>query len=259
MQLCSVMKDHLETGILVELLQSANLESHFAGKKGEIAAWKENFSQLGFVKMDGFIPVVLAYLMELEVLQCLREVARRHDIQVSSTGNSPRKYMSCGRKDIFRCSRVMTSFYEDLALFDVLCRITNDEVIKAPFEPEEIVINCMQKPEDEHGWHWDDYQYSLLWILRAPRKGNGGLVEFVPNTAWDKENPRIEEYLRQGPIYREYIPQGTFYLINGAQNMHRVSPLKEYDLRLISCFSYASASERDRVVSHESMEEIYSL
>nr|WP_262121463.1 hypothetical protein [Serratia ficaria] len=167
--------------------------------------------------------------------------------------------MSCSRDDIFNLTKILPGFYDDPALYQVLEKISNDKVIKVPYVPEEIVINSMQLPEDEHGWHWDDYRYSLLYIVRAPREGNGGLIEFVPDTEWNKENPNIEGYLDKGPIYREYVPQGSFYFINGAKNLHHVSPLKEADLRIITCFSYAGADEIDRVVSHESMEEIYSL
>lgn len=245
--------------MLSHISKDLDLEGHFASIDAKVEGWSGEFRKLGFVRMDDFIPDMLRYVLELEVLHCLREVAKRRDIQVSSTGNSPRKYMSCSRDDIFSIARILPAFYEDPALYETLGRITGDDVIKVPYAPEEIVINSMQKPEDEHGWHWDDYRYSLLFIVRAPREGNGGLIEFVPDTVWDKQDPRIEHYLEKGPIYREYVPQGSFYLINGAANMHRVSPLKEADLRLITCFSYAGADERDREVSHESMEEIYAL
>ena len=242
-----------------EFSKCFDLKEYFVSKESDIKAWGKDFQKLGFVRMDDFIPEQLRYLMELEVSNCLSETAKRRDIKVSSTDNSPRKYMSCDRNDIFAMARILPAFYSDPALYEVLDKITADKVIKVPFEPEEIVINSMQLPEDEHGWHWDDYRYSLLFIVKAPREGNGGLVEFVPNTEWDKENPNIQAYLEKGPIYREYVPQGSFYLINGAANLHHVSPLLEADLRLIACFSYAGADEIDRVVSHESMEEIYSL
>nr|WP_241391675.1 hypothetical protein [Yersinia frederiksenii]ULG19785.1 hypothetical protein 49p1_00067 [Yersinia frederiksenii] len=245
--------------MISEFSKCFDLAAHFSTIEEEIGSWNTQFQHLGFVRMDNFIPEQLRYLLELEVSKCLREVATRRDIKVSSTDNSPRKYMSCSRDDIFSLSRIMPAFYDDPALYQVLERITHDKVIKVPFEPEEIVINSMQLPEDEHGWHWDDYRYSLLFIVRAPREGNGGLIEFVPNTEWDKNNPNIKGYLDKGPIYREYVPQGSFYFINGAANLHHVSPLKEADLRIITCFSYAGADEIDRIVSHESMEEIYSL
>jgi len=245
--------------VISEFAKSFDLEAHFAGCEAEIVKWSSKFQELGFVSMDNFIPEQLRYLIELEVANCLTETAKRRDTKVSSTDNSPRKYMSCSRHDIFAMARLLPAFYSDPALFRVLEQITADKVIKVPFEPEEIVINSQQLPQDEHGWHWDDYRYSLLFIVRAPREGNGGLVEFVPNTEWDKENPNIQAYLDKGPVYREYVPQGSFYLINGAANLHHVSPLKEADLRIIVCFSYAGADEIDRVVSHESMEEIYSL
>jgi hypothetical protein len=245
--------------MLLSVTHELDLNTHLASIEKKVESWSKEFKDLGFVRMDGFIPEMLRYVLELEILQCLSEAGKRRDVQVKSTGNSPRKYMGCSRDDIFSTTRILPAFYEDAALYKTLNRITGDDVIKVPFEPEEIVINSMQLPEDEHGWHWDDYRYSLLFIVRAPREGNGGLVEFVPDTSWDKNDPKIEAYLEKGPIYREYVPQGSFYLINGAANMHRVSPLKEADLRLITCFSYAGADEQNREVSHESMEEIYAL
>ena len=126
-----------------------DLEGHFAGIHAKLEGWSGEFSKLGFVRMDDFIPEMLRYVLELEVLHCLREVAKRRDIQVSSTGNSPRKYMSCSRDDIFSIARILPAFYEDPALYKALERIAGEDVIKIPFEPEEIVINSMQQPEDE--------------------------------------------------------------------------------------------------------------
>src|SRR3546814_4571113 len=57
-----------------------------------------------------------------------------------------------------------------------------------------------ERKGDTHGLHWGDYSFALIWILQAPPIEVGGLLQCVPHTSWNKEKPRVNEYLCRYPV-----------------------------------------------------------
>jgi hypothetical protein len=219
---------------------------------------RAQFVRRGFAVLGQLVPDGLRTSVASDIEECLARAGRRRNLRIEATGGTPRIYRSVDRDDVFRHARTIPLLYRSTAFVGVLGQLTGEgDLIPAPYEPEEVVINCMECAGDEHGWHWDDYRYSLVWVYKAPRRGNGGEVQFVPNTVWNKRDPQVEHYLRTGPLESYAIEEGSAYLIRGDTLMHRVSPLLEDDTRVIACFTYAGRDELQRVVSHETMEELY--
>ncbi|HTV73209.1 MAG TPA: hypothetical protein VME66_05865 [Candidatus Acidoferrales bacterium] len=224
----------------------------------ELSQAQAQFSRDGFSQIAQLVPEAVRVTVERDVARCLERGGRRRNLRIRATAQTPRVYRSVDRDAVFAFAWTIPSLYRSPAFLRVLGELTGErDLIPSPYEPEEIVINCMERADDEHGWHWDDYRYSLVWVHKAPRRGNGGEVQFVPNTFWNKRDPQVEHYLRRGPVESRYIEEGAAYLIRGDILMHRVSPLREDDLRIITCFTYAGRDELDRDVSHETLEELY--
>jgi hypothetical protein len=219
---------------------------------------RAEFRERGFCIVPQLVPDALRRQAAAEIERSLEQAGRRRDLRIKATGDSPRIYRSVDRDDVFTHASIIPALYRSAAFAHALRALTGEaELIPAPYQPEEIVINCMERPGDEHGWHWDDYRYSLVWVHKAPRRGNGGEVQFVRDTRWDKRDPQIAHYLRTRTIETHYIEEGAAYLLRGDLLMHRVSPLIETDRRIIICFTYAGRDELERAVSHETMEELY--
>lgn len=224
----------------------------------EASVLRKEFCERGFCTIAHLVPELLRSRIAMEVGRCLDLAGRRRDLRIGATGDSPRIYRSVDRDDVVTHAVTLAALYRSPALLRELGVLTGErDLIPAPYEPEEIVINAMERQGDEHGWHWDDYRYSLVWVHRAPRRGNGGEVQFVRDTRWDKRNPQIEHYLRTRTVETHYIEEGAAYLLRGDLLMHRVAPLLEKDVRIITCFTYAGRDELERAVSHETMEELY--
>lgn len=229
-----------------------------AHRRPEVLALKGELREGGFCLLPRLLPPGLQEAVAREVAGCIEQAGRRRDLRMASTADSPRRYLSVERNDIFVLSTTIPRLYRSDALIELLSSLTGEpELIPTPYRPEEIVINCMQRADDEHGWHWDDYRYSLVWVLQAPRRGNGGEVQFVRDTFWNKQAPQVAWFLQNRPLETRYVESGDAYLIRGDMLMHRVSPLLADDTRIIVCFTYAGADELQRVVSHETIEELY--
>ncbi len=146
---------------------------------------------------------------------------------------------------------MIPAVYHSEALMDFLSRITRDNVIPNPWEYEKFIINRQEKAGDTHGWHWGDYPYSLIWVLEAPDISYGGLLQCVPHTYWDKEDPKVVEHLVNNPIYTKAHIAGDVYLINEETTLHRVTPLVKDATRIIINMAWARYRDKDRQVMHE--------
>ncbi|NEY30951.1 ArpA protein [Streptomyces sp. PRKS01-65] len=233
--------------------------SYLDGFGMEMADLQKRFRTDGYIEIPEFGPAGLKADIISEVYALLEEHGQRRQLKIASTGNSPRYYEAVGRNAIVANSEAIPASYRSPALLRFLAELTQEEgIVPVPWEPEEIVITRMTQTGDSHGWHWDDYSYSLIWIVEAPGEDEGGALEYVRDTEWDKQNPRIEEYLREGTVERRQPAKGSVYLLKADTAMHRVAPLtKEGARRVILCYSYATLADLDRDVTHETMEELY--
>jgi hypothetical protein len=217
----------------------------------------ETVRQRGVVQLHGFLPPVLKAHLQQEADKLLDAHGRRVNVLVKSTGNTPRKYISVSRNDVFEHAPSIGELYFDPALIGFLAKLTKTNVIESPYEPEQIVVNKMDEAGDTHGWHWDDYSYSLVLVLAAPDRQSGAQVEYIDGTSWDKNAAPVQHYLDTMPVQSLDLTAGSAYLLLGKRVMHRVAPMLRADSRKIICFSYATEQERFAAVDHGSMTDIY--
>ncbi len=214
-------------------------------------------SEDGVVELHGVLPLVLHHGLSQQVDALLNACGKRIDVRVRSTGNTPRKYVSVSRNDAFEHSSLIKQLYFNPELIRFISKLTRREVIVAPYEPEQVVVNRMDQEGDTHGWHWDDYSYSVVLVLEAPQQRSGAQVECVDGTSWDKDAAQVEHYLRTLPVRSLDLNSGSAYVLLGKRVMHRVSPMLRADIRKIICFTYATTAERFTSIDHGSMQDIY--
>lgn len=211
----------------------------------------------GVVQLPAFLPAALLGGLHQQAGDLLTACGKRIDVRVRSTGNTPRKYVSVGRNDVFQHASLIRQLYYRPELTRFFRALVGSELIVAPYEPEQVVVNRMDQVGDTHGWHWDDYSYSVVFVLAAPQRDNGAQVECVDGTSWDKNAARVEHYLRTMPVRSLDLSVGSAYVLLGKRVMHRVSPMLQADTRQIICFTYATPAERLVPIDHGSMQDIY--
>jgi hypothetical protein len=141
-------------------------------------------------------------------------------------------------------------------LLALLSDVAGEAVVPVPYEPEELIATRLESAGDTHGWHWDDYGFALVWVLRAPPPSDGAALEFVTGVPWCKTDPRLEAILAERVPVRAHVAGGTVYLLRTDTTLHRVTPLRRDVRRDALCFSYAAARDVARDVSHETLEAI---
>ncbi|EGH30447.1 hypothetical protein JTE78_16120 [Pseudomonas syringae pv. aptata] len=241
--------------VVTELNGSAQLRARLADYDTELLG--SLLSEHGVVQLDGFLSSALKQEIAHEADELLRSHGKHINVLVQSTGNTPRKYCSVSRDNVFEHAPLIAQLYSDPALLRFLARLTKGGVITCPYEPEQIVVNRMDEEGDTHGWHWDDYSYSLVLVLEAPKQSSGAQVEYLDKTSWDKASAKVQHYLDTMTVQSLELAPCSAYVLLGKRVMHRVSPLLRPDTRKIVCFSYATEEERFAAVDHGSMENIY--
>jgi len=215
------------------------------------------YAEAGYVEIDRFAPPEIQAAVDREVRELVQSAAVRRDLVVPSTGNTPRRYSNVNRDEILRAGRLIPAVYWSASVRSLLCAITGQYLTPVPYAPEEYLISRLHKRGDTHGWHWDDYTYAFVWVVRAPRPESGGALQFVPNVEWNRDDPRPAEIAAESDVIECFPATGSAYLLKADTALHRVAPLERDDERSIICYTFGNSYDLVRPVSHDTMELMY--
>lgn len=180
-----------------------------------------------------------------------------HDFDMEITDGTPRHMASVGQPVIKDHGPLIHSVYFSPALRDLLSAIVGEELFICPYPGEHYVISRLTRSGDTHGWHWDDYTYGFILVLEAPDYRDGGFVQAVPHTSWDKENPDVHGALLKSVVRSYAFAAGDAYLIKTDTTMHRVYPIRGEGRRMIVNTTFASADDLERPMSHETNDTLF--
>lgn len=232
------------------------LASHLAAQSTapSLRGLRDRFRREGYLELSQFAPEALAARLRLELTAILDRGASRREVTIAATGGTPRRYGIVTRDAIEQSCALIPDLYRAPALLAFLAAIVGRELVPVPYLPEQFIATRMARSGDSHGWHWDDYPYALVWVIRAPEHGCGGDVELVRDTKWNKSRPEVERYLRERTIARLRPRSGSAYLLRADTTMHRVAPLSRDTLRDVLTFSYTDVDDDRGDITHETLE-----
>jgi hypothetical protein len=234
------------------------LEKHLIGlpERACLDEARRQFEERGVVRVSFLAPTAIKELLAIEVEELVTSHARRHNLTFPETGDTMRCMRNVRRAQIKHSGSIIPALYSVPALREVLATIAGEEVLECPYEPEQFVITALEQPGDTHGWHWDDYSFALVWVIDCPPLTEGGFVQYVPRTAWDKNNPQLHRWFVTRPIYSIELVPGDMYLMRTDTTMHRVYPITG-GRRLIINMGYASQNDLIKQISHETMDNLW--
>lgn len=241
----------------------AQIRAHLDGLSFQVSVDLRNFFDRNqVVKLGELVPPNIAAEVQNEARHLLSAFGKRREMTLAATGGTPRSYTSVDRDNIYKHDGFIRRFFESEAIREYLAKISGEQMFRVPYAPEEYIINSQNQSGDTHGWHFDDYTYALIWLVDAPGPFDGGRVEFVNFTEWDKAAPReqLMSLLCERTVQSMHIPAGSCYLMKARYALHRVAPILNDAKRTVIVFTYASKADLDdHTISHETMEQIYAL
>jgi hypothetical protein len=241
----------------------AQIQNHLENLPTQLSTGlRHQFQREQAVKLEHLVPKSIANELQREAHELLATHGKRREMVLAATGGTPRSYTSVARDHIYSYNGVVRKIFECDALRNYLSMVAGEPLFRVPYEPEEYIINSQNQSGDTHGWHFDDYTYALIWIVDAPGPFDGGRVEFVNFTEWDKAAPREQliSLLSERTVQSMHVPAGTCYLMKARYVLHRVSPILNNAKRSVIVYTFATAADlQDHTISHETMEQIYDL
>jgi hypothetical protein len=249
-----------QLGVTAPASLDERLAEHFASAfqdDWEVLHLSQHFRREGYVKIANLVPEDVKALVSEEVYRLLDQHARRIDIRLKETGNSPRRMSTVSEAAIAEDGVVIPEIYESAALKGFLSRLAREPVVACPWEEEKFVIIRQEKAGDTHGWHWGDFSFTVIWIIEAPSSEYGGMLQCVPHTDWNKANPRVVDYLVKYPIRTYPHATGDVYFLRSDTTLHRTVPLSEPRTRIILNTCWGSNQDALKEKTHETMEAMF--
>ncbi|MEU8964981.1 ArpA protein [Streptomyces sp. NPDC048491] len=232
---------------------------HFAARfTGEaLAGLQEKFRSEHIVPLRGFCPPELLAPLQDEAAGIMDEHGVDRKFSFDITDGTPRQMTTVGQPVIKEHGPLIHATYFSPAVKDLLSRVVGEEVHTCPYAGEHYVISRLGKSGDTHGWHWDDYTYGFILVLRAPDYRDGGFVQAVPHTSWDKENPDVHGALLKSQVRSYAFEAGDAYVVKTDTTMHRVYPIRGETSRTIVNMTWASGADLQREITHETNDVLF--
>ncbi|MCX4512200.1 ArpA protein [Streptomyces sp. NBC_01619] len=250
------MSEKTITAANVEELIAKNITERFADDH-EVLGLSQQFRREGYVKLPGLVsPEIFAAVAE-ETHQLSDTHQKRIDIRLKETGDSPRYMSTVGQKAIATDGSLIPAVYESPALKAFLSRLAKEEVMGCPWDEEKYIITRQHQKGDTHGWHWGDFSFTVIWLIEAPSLEYGGMLQCIPHTDWDKDAPRVEEYLQKHPIRSYGHAKGDLYFLRSDTTLHRTVPLNADKTRIILNTCWASRADQEKAATHETMNAMF--
>ncbi|QRN95681.1 ATP-grasp domain-containing protein [Archangium violaceum] len=233
----------------VDELLVRHVARHFQGEA--LATLQERFQKEHLVPLRGFCPPELFESIKEEASRIVERFGVARNLVLDITDGTPRHMTTVGQPIIKDHGPLIHALYFSPVLKDILSQVVGEELFTCPYAGEHYVISRLQRSGDTHGWHWDDYTYGFVLILEAPDYRDGGFVQGVPHTSWDKKNPDVHGALLKSQVNSYAFEPGDAYILKTNTTMHRVYPIRGNGRRTIVNTTWASAADLQQSITHE--------
>lgn len=216
-----------------------------------LAEYHDRFAAEHVVVLPGLCPPELLTAMRAEACDIVDRRGASHRTTFAITDGTPRNMTTVGQPVIKAEGPLIDAFYFAPELLRLSAAVVGERVHTCPYAGEHYVISRLTRSGDTHGWHWDDYTYGIILVLEAPPYRDGGFVQAVPNTSWDKENPDVHGALLSSVVRSYALNAGDAYLIKTDTTMHRVYPIRGDHRRTIVNMTLVNDADLTRPMTHE--------
>lgn len=238
---------------------SEALRRHMAGHFGSarISELGASFAAEHIVPLRGLCPVGLLTAIKDEANGLVERFGTRRELVFKITDNTPRNIITVGQPVIKDEGPLIDAFYFSPVLRDFLASVVGEQVHICPYPGEHYVLSRLSKSGDTHGWHWDDYTYGFILVLDAPHYTQGGFIQAVANTSWNKESPDVYGALISSQVRSYWLEPGDAYVIKTNTTMHRVHPIRGDGRRTIVNMTFASTADLSKPMTHETNDVLF--
>lgn len=216
-----------------------------------LAGYAHRFAAEHVVVLPGLCPPELLEAIRAEACGIIDRHGTSHRLVFEITDNTPRNMTTVGQPIIKEEGHLIDAFYFAPELLRLTSAVVGEKLSTCPYPGEHYVISRLASRGDTHGWHWDDYTYGIILVLEAPDYREGGFVQAVAGTSWDKRNPDVYGALLKGVVRSYALKPGDAYLVKTDTTMHRVHPIRGENRRTIVNMTLVNSADLSRPMTHE--------
>lgn len=107
----------------------------------------------------------------------------------------------------------------------------------------------------EHGWHFDESEFTVTLMLQAPQ--SGGSFEYVPQIRGTQNEKAIVSKVLDGDrsgVFELPFTPGTLLIFGGQQTIHRVTRISGTRARLVPVLCY---SEQENLQNSDAVRKLF--
>ena len=133
------------------------------------------------------------------------------------------------------------TLYDSLEFREFLCAVLNIEELYEYAEPLSSINLHYASQGQELGWHFDNSSFAIAVMIQTPEEG--GTFEYVKDVR-DADQGDMNYVLSEKVIDGEIPPKplsmsaGSLVLFRGRNSMHRVTPVKGNQTRMLVVLAY---------------------
>jgi hypothetical protein len=219
--------------------------------------YRARFAAEHVVVLPDLCPPELYEPMRAEACDIIDRHGTPHRLSFAITDNTPRSMTTVGQPIIKDEGPLIDAFYFAPELLNLTSAVIGEQLHTCPYPGEHYVISRLAESGDTHGWHWDDYTYGIILVLEAPHYRDGGFIQTVAGTSWNKEDPDVYGALLSGVVRSYALEPGDAYLVKTDTTMHRVHPIRGEGRRTIVNMTLASTADLSRPMTHETNDTLF--
>lgn len=223
----------------------------------QLAGYARRFAAEHVVVIRGACPPALAGPIHAEACGIVDRHGVTHRLLFEITDNTPRNMTTVGQPIIKAEGPLIDAFYFAPELLRLTSAIVGEKLSTCPYPGEHYVISRLATDGDTHGWHWDDYTYGVILVFEAPGYRDGGFVQAVAGTSWNKQDPDVYGAMLSGVIRSYALEPGDAYLVKTDTTMHRVHPIRGQGRRTIVNMTLVNAADLSRQMTHETNDVLF--
>jgi hypothetical protein len=222
-----------------------------------LSALHAQFEANSVAILRGFCPPLLLSSLKHEADALMQAHGAAKNMRFELTDYTPRRLTTVGQPVIQAHGNIIPAVYESPQVMGLVSRIVGEQVHICPYAGERYVVSRLERPGDTHGWHWDDYSLGMIIVLEAPHPKDGGYLQCVPHTRWNKEEPAVYAAFLKSPIYSYALAAGDAYILRTDTTLHRVAPIREGCRRTIINMVWANEGDLSRPMTHETNDTLF--
>ena len=196
--------------------------------------YAETFMKECMVHLPGFLTEEGLARFRSEIRE-MESHGQRRDLDTFGAWSTPRRFRAIGAQTIRGIGSIIPTVFESSGLQNFISGMVGTKAVPYGDPHENMAVMILEKPNDEHGAHCDEFPFAFNIALEVPPQDAGGVLQYAPQTR------SIFAFSGRQRETSPPLEAGDAYLMHSGSTIHRVTGLtKEGCRRVMLSYSFST-------------------